>query len=109
MEIIGEVEDINGNSLKGLVSPTVIVGSSTGPALINAYLFNQVGGPAGSSPRALQLVWNGGVTGPRGGDLGEAELNNDDDEYEVNSNIILPTVITDFNILNKYHSTIHLY
>jgi len=42
-------------------------------------------------------------------DLGETELNNDDDEYEVNSNIILPTIITDFNILNKYHSTIHLY
>ena len=75
VEIIGAVEDINGNSLKGLVSPSVTIGSSNGPALINAYLFNQVGGPAGSSPRALQLVWNGGVTGPRGGDLGEAELN----------------------------------
>ena len=70
VEIIGAVEDINGNSLTGLVSPTVTVGSSTGPALINAYLFNQLGGPAGSSPRALQLVWNGGVTGPRGRDLG---------------------------------------
>ncbi|MGC6456783.1 MAG: hypothetical protein ACON4R_00285 [Akkermansiaceae bacterium] len=75
VKIIGAVEDINGNSLTGLVSPTVTVGSSAGPSLINAYLFNQVGGPAGSSPRALQLVWNGGVTGPQGGDLGEAELN----------------------------------
>jgi len=75
VEIIGAVEDINGNSLTGLISPTVTVGYSTGPALINAYLFDQVGGPAGSSPRALQLVWNGGVTGPFGGDLGEAELN----------------------------------
>ena len=65
VEIIGAVEDVNGNSLTGLVSPTVIVGSSTGPALINAYLFNQVlWDLLLSTPTRLEVVW-----GPRGGIL----------------------------------------
>ena len=73
--IVGHVEDVDGNVLTGLISPTVTIGPDTGASLVDAYLFDKPGGPAGSSLRAIQLVWQGGVTGPNGADPGTNQLN----------------------------------
>ncbi len=75
VEIIGTVEDIDGNVLTGLVSGTVTIGDQSGPSVVYAYLFNKSGGPDGASPRAIQLVWQGGVTGPNGAVLDTDQLN----------------------------------
>jgi hypothetical protein len=75
VEIVGAVKDINGNLLTGLVSPPVIIGANIGPSLVYAYLIYQPGGPAGSSSTVVQLVWEGGVTGPNGAEPGTDQLN----------------------------------
>ncbi len=73
--IVGPVQDINGNLLTGKVSPPATIGFQSGPSLVKALLFNKPGGPAGSSRRAIQMIWQGGVTGPFGAELGADQLN----------------------------------
>jgi hypothetical protein len=73
--IVGPVRDINGNLLTGKISPPVTIGPQSGPSLVRASLFTKPGGPAGSSRRAIQMVWQGGVTGPFGAELGTNQLN----------------------------------
>ncbi len=75
VEIVGPVQDVNGNLLTGLVSPPVIIGSQSGPSPVRTLLFNQPDGPPESSPRAIQMVWDGGVTGPNGAEPGTEQLN----------------------------------
>ena len=73
--IVGPVKDLNGNALTGLVSPPVTIGLQSGPSLTRANLFIKPERPAGTSPLSVQLVWAGGVTGPRGAELGTDQLN----------------------------------
>ncbi len=73
--IIGPVKDLNGRLLTGLVSPQVTIGALSGPSLVRAKAFLKPERPAGASPLSIQLVWNGGVTGPMNAELGANQLN----------------------------------
>ncbi len=73
--ITGPVKDVKGNLLTGLVSPPVTIGPQSGPSLVRAKAFIKPERPAGTSPLSIQLVWNGGVTGPQNAELGPNQLN----------------------------------
>ncbi len=75
VKIVGQLEDINGNSLLGLRSEQVTP-LEDGPGLVLAERFSpDNSGLAGECPaqtaQAVQLTWQGGVTGPQGADLAE--------------------------------------
>ena len=77
VEIVEQLEDINGNSLLGLRGEKVTALES-GPSLVLAEHFApDTPGLAGECPeqtlQAVQLTWEGGVTGPQGADLAEAQ------------------------------------
>ncbi len=77
VEVVGEVADVNGVSVKGLRT-TTITPLASGPSLVVAERFAPTTpGLAGECPAAtkqvVQLTWEGGVTGPRGAELGEAQ------------------------------------
>jgi hypothetical protein len=77
VEIVGELDDIDGNSLLGLKGETVTA-LAAGPSLVFAEGYApSMSGLAGECPeettQAILLTWEGGVTGPQGADLGEAQ------------------------------------
>ena len=77
IEIMERLEDVDGNSLVGLRSEEVTALAS-GPSLVLAERFApNTSGLEGECPadtaQALQLTWEGGVTGPAGADLDEAQ------------------------------------
>ena len=77
IEIMEQLEDVDGNSLVGLRSEEVTALAS-GPSLVLAERFApNTSGLEGECPadtaQALQLTWEGGVTGPAGADLDEAQ------------------------------------
>ncbi len=77
VRVVGSVRDTAGNSIEGL-STTAITPLAAGPAVVLAERFApNTPGLAGECPEAtqqvVQLTWQGGVTGPDGADLGEAE------------------------------------
>ena len=77
VEIVGQLEDMQGNSLLGLRADGVTA-LAAGPSLVFAERFTpDFPGLEGECPnqagQAIQLTWEGGVTGPRGAALGEAQ------------------------------------
>jgi hypothetical protein len=77
VEIVDQLEDVDGNSLAGLRIETV-TSLSAGPGLVLAERFApEVAGLAGECPeetaQAVQLTWEGGVTGPQGATFAEAQ------------------------------------
>ena len=77
VEIVEQLEDVNGNSLVGLRVEEVTTLAS-GPGLVLAERFApDTPGLEGECPeqtaQAILLTWEGGVTGPRGADLAEAQ------------------------------------
>ena len=77
VEIVGLLEDVDGNSLAGLTGKEVTALES-GPSLVFAERFSpSMPGLGGECPdqteQAVQLTWEGGVTGPEGADLAEAQ------------------------------------
>ena len=77
IEIVEQLEDVNGNSLVGLRIEKVTALAS-GPSLVLAERFAlDTPGLEGECPeaaaQAVMLTWEGGVTGPGGADLAEAQ------------------------------------
>jgi hypothetical protein len=77
VEIVDQLEDIEGNSLLGLRAEKVTA-LAAGPSLVFAERFApSESGLAGECPeettQAVQLTWEGGVTGLQGADLAEAQ------------------------------------
>ena len=77
VEIVGQLEDADGNSLLGLNNSNVTA-LEEGPGLVLAERFApDTAGLTGECPeqttQAIQLTWQGGVTGPQGADLAEAQ------------------------------------
>jgi len=77
VEIVSELNDSDDNSLLGL-SSNQVTSLESGPSLVLAELFApDTPGLAGKCPeqssQAIQLVWQGGVTGPQGADLLEPQ------------------------------------
>jgi hypothetical protein len=69
VEIVGSLLDVDGNELSGLVSLQVTIGAVDGPSLVFACRLLNPGDSGGN----IQLVRQGGVTGPNNGDAGEAD------------------------------------
>ena len=77
VEIVEQLEDVDGNSLVGLKIEKVTL-LAAGPSLVFAELFApDTSGLEGECPadtaQAVQLTWEGGVTGPAGAALAEAQ------------------------------------
>ena len=77
VEIVEQLEDIEGNSLLGLRGEKVTP-LAAGPSLVFAERFGpSASGLEGECPeetaQAVLLTWEGGVTGPQGADLAEAQ------------------------------------
>ena len=77
VEIVGPLEDADGNSLRGLTS-NAVTALEEGPSLVYAEHFApNTAGLAGECPaqttQAVLLTWEGGVTGPEGSDLEEPQ------------------------------------
>jgi hypothetical protein len=77
VEIVQQLEDIEGNSLLGLRGEKVTA-LAAGPSLVFAERFapsalGLEGECAEETTQAVLLTWEGGVTGPRGADLAEAQ------------------------------------
>ena len=77
VEIVEQLEDIEGNSLLGLRGEKVTA-LAAGPSLVFAERFApSASGLEGECPeetaQAVLLTWEGGVTGPQGADLAEAQ------------------------------------
>lgn len=77
VEIVEQLEDATGNSLLGLKSGEVTALES-GPSLVLAERFAPdtsalVGECPEESEQTIQLTWEGGVTGPDGSDLADAQ------------------------------------
>lgn len=77
VEVVEQLEDIDGNSLVGLRGEKVTA-LAAGPSLVFAERFTpRASGLAGECPeetkQAVLLTWEGGVTGPQGADLAEAQ------------------------------------
>ncbi len=77
VEVVGELRDVYGRSLKGLRTET-ITPLEAGPSLLLAERFApDTPGLAGECPegtaQVVQLTWEGGVTGPDGADLAEPQ------------------------------------
>ncbi len=77
VEVVGAIEDLQGNTIQGLRTST-ITPLEAGPSLLVAERFDPgTPGLAGECPPAtwqvVQLTWEGGVTGPKGSKLGEPQ------------------------------------
>jgi hypothetical protein len=77
VEIVEQLEDVDGNSLLGLRGEKVTA-LAAGPSLVFAERFapNKPGLEdecPEQTAQAILLTWEGGVTGPRGADLAEAQ------------------------------------
>ncbi len=77
VEVVGDLRAADGNSLMGLRTQDVVPLSS-GPSIVLAERFvPDAIGLAGECPegtaQVVQLTWNGGVSGPEGAALGEAQ------------------------------------
>jgi hypothetical protein len=77
VEIVEQLEDVDGNSLVGLRGEQVTALAS-GPSLVLAERFApDTSGLEGECPeetaQAVLLTWEGGVTGPQGADLAEPQ------------------------------------
>tara|TARA_B110000037_G_scaffold76624_1_gene91634 strand:+ start:180 stop:836 length:657 start_codon:yes stop_codon:yes gene_type:complete len=77
VEIVEQLEDVDGNSLVGLKIKKVTL-LAAGPSLVLAERFApNTSGLEGECPidtaQAVQLTWEGGVTGPQGAALAEAQ------------------------------------
>jgi len=77
VEIVEQLEDVDGNSLVGL-SIDKVTSLAAGPSLVFAERFAPTTpGLEGECPeeaaQAVMLTWEGGVTGPQGSDLAEAQ------------------------------------
>ena len=77
VEVVGALEDINGQSLQG-ERFTNITPLEAGPSLVLAERFEvDAPGLVGECPTAtqqvLQITWDGGVSGPMGSRLGEPQ------------------------------------
>ena len=77
VKIVGELEDVDGNSLIGLKSEKVTP-LGAGPSLVLAEVFSpDAAGLEEECPQetsqAIQLTWEGGVTGPNGAKLREPQ------------------------------------
>ena len=94
VEIVEQLEDVDGNSLVGLKIEKVTL-LAAGPSLVLAERFApNTSGLEGECPidtaQAVQLTWEGGVTGPQGAALAEAQrtaisvlLGNGDSVYPI--------------------------
>ncbi|MYJ74016.1 MAG: hypothetical protein F4089_02470 [Gammaproteobacteria bacterium] len=77
VEVVGRLRDVHGNALAGLRTDA-ITALSAGPSLVFAERFAP-GAPGldeecpEATAQAVLLTWEGGVTGPRGADLAEAQ------------------------------------
>ncbi len=77
VEVVAQLEDTNGNSLVGLKSKQV-TSLASGPSLVLAELLmpstvGLVGECPEESTQAVLLTWEGGVTGPQGATLADAQ------------------------------------
>ncbi len=77
VEIVGQLQDVSGNSLHGLRIEN-ITALESGPSLVFAERFSPgVTGLKGECPeetqQAVLLTWEGGVSGPGGADLAEPQ------------------------------------
>jgi hypothetical protein len=77
VEVVAQLEDFNGNSLVGLRGEKVTA-LAEGPSLVLAERFapdtlGLEGECLEGTAQAIQLTWEGGVTGPQGADLAEAQ------------------------------------
>ncbi len=77
VEVVGSLKDKQGNALTGLYSDK-ITALAEGPSLVFAEALSPASaGLSGECParteQAIQLTWEGGVTGPMGTRLGEAQ------------------------------------
>ncbi|MEM6929886.1 MAG: hypothetical protein AAF602_23315 [Myxococcota bacterium] len=77
VEVVGSLRDVTGATVQGLRT-TTIVPLDAGPSLVLAERFGPATpGLTGECPpdtqQVVQLTWQGGVTGPRGAALGEAQ------------------------------------
>ena len=77
VEIVQQLEDSDGNSLVGLKGESVTA-LAAGPSLVFAEHYSpDTSGLEGECPaettQAILLTWEGGVTGPQGTDLAEAQ------------------------------------
>lgn len=77
VEIVGQLEDSDGNSLIGLRTEN-ITALAAGPSLVFAERFapsapGLEGECSDAAAQAVLLTWQGGVTGPQGADLAEAQ------------------------------------
>ena len=77
VEVVGQLEDIEGNSLFGLRTEEVTA-LAAGPSLVFSERFVPTArGLEGECPdetaQVVLLTWEGGVTGPQGADLAEAQ------------------------------------
>ena len=98
IEIMEQLEDVDGNSLVGLRSEEVTA-LAYGPSLVLTERFApNTSGLEGECPadtaQALQLTWEGGVTGPAGADLDEAQRTAISILLE-NGNRVTPTLLGD--------------
>lgn len=77
VEVVGQVRNAHGSPLAGLRTEA-ITPLAAGPSLVFAERFaSSAPGLEGECPeeaaQAIQLTWEGGVTGPQGADLAEAQ------------------------------------
>ena len=77
VEVVGDLQDVQGRSLKGLRTEQ-ITALEDGPSILLAERFApDTPGLAGECPegtkQVVQLTWEGGVTGLAGADLGEPQ------------------------------------
>ncbi|MCG8416116.1 MAG: hypothetical protein MI746_18010 [Pseudomonadales bacterium] len=77
VEIVGQLQDAKGNSLQGLRTETITT-LEAGPSLVFAEQFSpDTSGLEGEctdeTAQAILLTWEGGVTGPQGAALAEAQ------------------------------------
>ncbi len=78
VQVVGPLLDIHGRSLLGLRIEKVRPLSGAGPRLLMAERFDpKTPGLQGECPKntkqVIQTIWEGGVSGPNGADLGEAQ------------------------------------
>lgn len=77
VEVVGQLEDVSGNSLRDLSTDT-ITPLEAGPSVLLAERFDpNTAGLSGECPagteQVVQLTWDGGVTGPNGAALGDEQ------------------------------------
>ena len=107
VEVVGELADLAGNSLLGVVSDS-IVPLEAGPSLVLAESYApDTNGLAGECPaetqQVVQLTWDGGVSGPQGAVLGEPQRTGITVELE-DGQTVTPLALADDDPDNHVHA-----